>query len=379
MPKFVFDAERLKRAVGMAKSVKPETGDFCFKFSAASLSMFSYSKRSYVLVVVPFSAVPDVPTDYLSDEFYISEDRIAVFDTELETVHVNVGDKSMTIKVEGGGSSRSASLKPRAVRSRRPPVPGLLSVPVLFEIDSSKLDVLLHQASCSASVKETKTEDDMRVNQVHFYSDSRCAVSVSRFSGTFVGLDSLALDLSIVSSDLPEIRRFCSKCVSDVVSIHQDADRLYVRDPSSGSFMAFSRVAMKKPPYQAMPASGFSESIVIEKSSLNKCLSWASLTLDGTQRVSFNFSRTTGSGGELELKNGSDEISKLQCQYEQGDGFRADFPVKHFLSILSYMDDSVRVEYGHPDMSSLACLSPAVDLSAPDVRARHYLLSMVKR
>ena len=45
MPKFQFQPEDLKRALGTAKIIKPVTGDYVLKFSGGLLSIYSYDKR----------------------------------------------------------------------------------------------------------------------------------------------------------------------------------------------------------------------------------------------------------------------------------------------------------------------------------------------
>jgi hypothetical protein len=377
MSKFIFDANALKRGIAIARLVKPETNDFSFQFFERFAVIFSYNKRSYVKSIVQYSQQSDVEPDYRSEEFYITTDRIALFDTDLDKIIITVNDKNLKIRVEGDGTNRMVSLKPRALKARRPKIPDFPADLDLYEVQSKSFDHLLKQLSCSALIRETKTEDDMRINQIHFYSDYGCAVSIARFYATIASMNGLNFDLSIISSDLPVIRSFCSKATSETVQLCHDAARLYMIDPATQSIIAFSKVTCNKPSYESMPETDYQHSISLNGESLKKCLSWVSLAMDGTQRLSFLVQKNDDNGGELEIRNGTEEISRLECQIMRGGNFEADFPVKHFVSILGYLDNDITLEYQHKELPALACIRESnLDLG---IKARHYITSMVRR
>jgi len=377
MPKFSFQPEDLKRALALARTVKPETGDFCFKFASDSLIIFSFDRRRYVCSRVP--ATPDKPVepDFQSPDYYVTLDRTALFDSDLTSVTVSVNEKSMSVSATDGDQTRNASLKRKAVRSKRPPVPSAPDLPSV-SVQTAAFEALLHQVSCSALVKETKTEEEMRVNQVHFYADDGCACSSARYYGSAVYLDGLGLDLSVVSSDIPALKSFCSKSVSDVVSVSQDKSRLYLSDPVSGSFLALSRVATKKPPLSVLDPDGFQTVIVADHSQLLKNLGWAQLAIEGTQRLGFRASRPGGSEvGEVVLWSESAELSRFPVRFLKGDGLSADFPVRFFHSLVKHVDGDVSLGFSHPDAPTVLGVFP----TQPDqsVRYVHYLQSMRAR
>lgn len=377
MPRFTFASDVLRRGLALARIVKPETGDYCLRFSEDSAVFFSYDRRRYVRSVVPYASSSDVAPGYRSEDFYVTMDRVALFDTELETLSVTVGGKVLTIRAEGGGLCRTASLKPRSVRSRRPSVPGLPEAAPIMRADARPLDLLLKQVSCSALIRETKTEDDMRVNQVHFYSDPGCAVSVARYYGSVAYMPDISSDFSVVSSDVPLLRAFCTKTSGSSVTIHQDPDRIHVVDPSTGSSISMSRVASKRPPFSVLQDAGYACSASISGSSLIKCLDWASLAVDGTQRIRLAVRPSSDGSGEVVLHNRSEEVSRLPCRVIHGDGFEADFPVRHLSTLVGYLDGDAVLNFGHKDMPTVLCVQSSED--GGSVRARHYVQSMVSR
>ena len=379
MPKFTFQSSELKKGFGLARIVKPETGDFCLRFNRQSLTVFSYDARRYVRVEIPCSDSDVTDDAYSSSEFYILTDRIALFDSDLDTVTFTVNEKSLGIKAVGGEQTRKANLKKRSPRSRRPSIPDPPDCKVVSTVPSDGLDQLLRQVSCSAQVKETKTEEDMRINQVHFYPDDGCAVSSARYFGSVAYMDGMSLDLSVVSSDIPAVKAFCGKVDGDTVDLAQDDRALYVLDVQTGSFMSLSKVSGKKPPLRVLDDDGFETVLVIDQDRLNKSLGWAQLAIEGTQRMSFRARRESSDGpeGTIELYNASQELSQLPVRFLKGSELRADFPVRFFFSMTKFVDGDISLRYGHKDAPTVLGISQHE--CEGSVRSIHYLQSMRER
>ncbi len=373
MAKLDFDPMTLRTSFAMAKIVKPESNDFCLRFSEDRLTIISQDRRKFVRSEVkPRSGVVGLK----SDDFYLTLDRSSLFDSELDSVSISVNEKSLTINAIGEGQTRQASLKRRAERTRRPPVPQTPPMDDAIRINADAFENLLKQVSCSALVRETKTEEEMRVNQVHFYSDKSCASSNARFFASVSYLPGLNLDLSIISSDIPSIRSFCSKCSSDVL-IRQDERRLYISDPATQSVLAFSRIQVPKPPLSVLDDDGFTISCLIDRQQGLKSMNWAVLALDGTQRITFDAKKQSESG-VLELRSEQTEISSFPIQFLAGGAFKADFPARLFHGILTYLDDGpINLKFGHKDSPTI--LQVTQHLPKGSVRSAHFLQSMRSR
>lgn len=376
MPRFTFKPEDLRVVLSLARIVKPETKDLSFTFTSDSLVVFSFDKRRYSRARIPVQ--PDgVPDGWSSPEFYITLDRTALFESDLTSISVTVSDKSLTVNATDGDQVRMASLKRRSVRSRRPVVPSSPDVQFL-DVRTADMDDLLGQVSCSAMVKDTKTEEEMRIHQVHFYGDSGHACSTARYHGSVVQLEGLNLDVSIVSSDIPAIKSFCARIPGDVVRVGHDKLRLYFSDPVTGSFIALSRVSSKKPPLNSIDPSGFGTVIVADQSQLLKNLGWAQLAIEGTQRITFRAQKSESDGaGWLELHHGSEEVSRFPVRFLSGSALSADFPVRFLHSIVKHVDGEVIMGFDHPDAPKILGIRPSGD--AGPVRYTHYLMSMISR
>lgn len=376
MPKFRFRPEDLRRCFATAKVVKPQTNDLCIRFAGDRLIVFSSDRRRYVRAETAAEPVDKVPDGYSSEDFYITVDRSALFDSDLDSVTVNVNEKSLSVHTTSADQSRQASLKKRSVSSRRPVVPGRPDSNVKLLLDSGALDHLLKQVSCSAQIRDTKTEEDMRVNQVHLYGEAQCAVSNARYYGSVAFLPSLTMDASIVSSDVPVIRSFISKSPGGQVHLFQDSGKIYVEDSSTGSFLAMSKVGGTRPPLSLLDRAGFGPPILADQSRLSQSLDWAMLALEGTQRITVSVSGSPDDS-MLCLSAGAQEISKIPVKRGVGNLFQADFPARFLASIVKYVGDgTVAMRFGHPDAPTFLEISRHGDT---DADAFHYIQSMKVR
>lgn len=378
MPKFKFQPAGLKRCFAQVKVVKSQTNDVCLRFIGDRLVLFSSDKRRFVRAEMVSEPIGALPSGYVSDDFYITLDRTALFDSNLDDVTITVNEKSLTVQASNAEETRSATLKKRSITSRRPPIPAKPQSSDKYSFNISYFDSLLRQVSCSAQVKETKTEEDMRINQVHFYPDSKCAVSNARYYGSVAFLNDINIDLSLISNDIPIIKSFCSKLSGTDFLIFQDSTRLYVEDPVTESVLVLSKVSCKKPPLTLLDREVFSTAILADQNKLSQCLEWVVMALEGTQRISLKAEKLpdTEKEGFLEFHSGIQELSKIPISFRHGNSFRADFPAKFLSSIVKYVGgDKVTIRFGHSSMPTIMELSSHMEEDAP-VKSFHYLHSM---
>lgn len=371
MAKLEFDPIALRRAFAMAKVVKPESNDLCLRFGDGGLTIVAQDRRRYVRAELQPKSSPD---GLKSDDFYLTMDRSSLFESELESVVISLNEKSLIINAVGEGQTRQAVLKRRAERSRRPPLPPRPGSSGSRTVSTKELEDLLYQVSCSALVKETKTEEEMRVNQVHFYPNLDCASSNARFYASVSYLPGLGLDMSIVSSDIPVIRQFCSKIEGGRVSLYQDDRRLYVTDPDSGSVLSMTRVHCARPPFSSLSDDGFRTVLCVDRKQALKALQWAILALEGTQRLSLSASV---SDGILDMRSDQTEISQFPIRFLQGSSLKADFPARVLHGVFSYMKDGeVEMRFDHKDGPTVLQISQT---GTGPVRSFHFLQSMRAR
>jgi hypothetical protein len=308
---------------------------------------------------------PDIPSDWKSDEFFIPISKIALLDADLDSVVFSIVENALTISAMGGGQTKKATVKRRIESLRRNTIP-VFRWGNVSEVDAGEFARLLRVVGCSALVKETKTEEEMRVNQVHFNPELNCASSNARYHASMVKLDGMALDISIVGSDIPLIRSFCSK-LSGNVGLYHDKNRLYVVDLETESVFVMGRVAYSGSSFAA-PTQDFGIEILINRSHLIDGLEWALAALNGTQRLSCEVN-----GREMKMSNGG-EIFSIPVSLNRGTGFKADMPAKYLRSITSHLDsDNILMRFGHPDHPTLLEMS---NVNEDIMQVYHYLHTM---
>ena len=375
--KLEFNPDDVRHGLARAKLVKPLTNDFILKIMNGNLVVYSYDKRRCARAEIrPINAIA---SDYESEEHFLPADRQAFLDSGLSALSLSVTDKGMLIKTSEGKQSRQATLKKKAELSRRPPIPPRPSLQASASFLAKDFEELLRQVSCSALVRETKTEEDMRVNQVHFYPDESCAVANARFYATTATLPGMNVDLSVVSADLPLMKSFCSKLSDRNVEVGQDSKHLFVIDPNTGSYLTFSRVASKKPVLSLLPEEGHEIVIEIDRDQLAKCLNWAAMAIEGTQRLTLlAIAEGTDGDGIMEFINGKQEISKMPVKFRTGKRLSADFPVKYLAGIVRYLGEgNACLKFAHPSSPTVLEIT---ELASDDKsKARHFIQAMKER
>ena len=377
MPKFTFNPESVKRGFALAKLVRPMIGDYILHFSGKTLSITSCDRRRFCRAEI-VALTGDVADDYSSDDYYLSADRHTLLDSDLSSMSINITDKGINVKYEDEGHSKSALIKKRNENSKRPkimmrerPFGGTL-------VNASNFENLMRQVSCSALVKETKTEDDMRINQVHFFPEDFCAYSSARTYATVAFMKDLKLDLSIISADIPIIRSFCSKSKSDEITVGSDQKNLFLIDPTTDSFITMSRVNSSKPTFDIFTPDDYVTEIEVPKNILVSSFSWAKNAIEGTSRLSINAVRAAdGNSGSLEMLANGQEITNFPVTFRKGKELRGDFKIDMIANLAAYVDDDVAVlKYSHAKLPTLLELTSS---TVGDVNSRHFIQSMKEK
>lgn len=362
-----LDPSLVKLAISIARTIKPTSGDLALSFSNGRMRVWSYdNKFGHFRSAVGSVRFLDGNIES-EDEFYIPLDRVGLFETDLSSMSMSLTDKGLSVKFEGTNRSRSAVLKRRSGNSKRPRFPNDIDTSGFFEIRVDLFDDFLRQISCSALVRETKTEEDMGVNQVHFY-EGGWASSNARFYATLAQMNGFDADLSIVSSDIPAIRSFCSKSGESVL-FGFDSKCFKIFDPKSKSWITFSRRNSKKPSL-SLPDSSHNVSIEVSKDDIQKSVKWCVMALDGTQRVTLSVGEDS-----IRMLSGTSELSKVPAKID-GSPFTTDLPVKVLSTICDHLSDGpVSILFGNKSMPEV------VEFTQPGspVLSRHFVKGMRTR
>lgn len=385
-PTFKFSPGDLRRGFGIAKLVKPKTGDYVLKIQGNVLSIVSYDARKYARAEIKAEVLKGVPDGYASDEFFLSDDRKTLLETDLQHIELSVTDKGLNVKARDSDKSqdRKALIRRRPDNSRRPTIPKRMEATDGLRLKASVLEELLRHLTCSALVKETKTEDDMRINQVHFYSEHECAFANARSHATVVRYPGLNLDCSIVSSDIPLIKGLCSKLGDEEVEIGQDKTHLFVRDPKTGSCVFAARVNSKRPEFSfsGLEEDQFSTIISVYGDDFNTSVGWAVTAVEGTARLTFAVKKPPSDpekgNADMVLSADGDAVSKFPVTIKDDASFTADFHIGCMSQISPYLTQGDAVlRYGH--RANPTMLDISMESKATKVAVRHFIRSMKAR
>lgn len=364
--KFTFSASALKHGVAVAKFIKPASGDFVIRMKSDGMTLFASDKRRFACVNVKAREPVDVDAGWTSEEFFIPATKMSLFDSNLDHVSFTLGDNSAVIQAVDGKQTRRATLKRRIDSMRRTHIPDL-RIGSMQHISADSFSKLIRMVGCSALVKETKTDDEMRVNQVHFVPDGECAFSNARFHASVGYLPGMKLDLSIIGSDIPVLRSFCSK-IDGSIGLFQDRSKLYAIDPETGSVIAFGRVSSGGKPDFQPPSDEFSAELFANKDKLKSGLEWALTALDGTQRL------TCSAENDMMSMSNNGEIFSTPVEFKRGSSIKADIPARFLKSIVDHIDsESVVIKFGHRDNPTIMSVSGNED---SNVKVLHYLQTM---
>lgn len=370
MPDFGFNKDSLKSGLNLVKTVKPTVGDISFRFTDKGLTLFSFDNRRHIRVEVRPETLDGVGDSFLSDEFYVFVDKVAVFNTELDKLSICVNDESLDIKAFGGGQTRRSTLKKRSVKNKRPTIPELPRIETT-RLPKKLFDELLRTVSCSASIKEGKTEDDMRTMQVHFYPEGY-AMTSTRYHASVSSYEGLSLDASIISADIPSIRSFISRVEGDGLLFGQDKNKIYFIDNDTKSFLSLSKVASDKPKFD-FKQEEYTTHVVVDQELLLKNLQWASLVVERTKRISVKAVKT-GDSGSLILSCQKQEADGIPVDFRKGEKLDLDIPVDKLLHIVGFIDGKVLIKYGHPSIPYMMEITSISEDAS--VNSFHYIASM---
>lgn len=368
--KLSIDPALLKRAVVLAKVIKPKTNDFNVRLFNGKFTIFAYDDRRHVISSVQLH---DLDKDFDSGEYFLSPEKLALFESDLKVVTLTVDDNSIVIKATDDKQSRSSILKRRSSSSKRLSVPDKTYV-AKNEIDASKFEALLKIMSCSAQVKESKTDDDIRMNQVHFYSNEKCAISNARYYGTVCKSDCINFDFSIPGIDMPLIRSFINKCKGSVIGIDYDTNSIKFIDTESDSVLLVNFVQTKRPAVHMFNDDKFESTFKSSKDIFLKNLNWSLSSIEGTQRIKLDYE----DGNIRIFSPQNDELCSFPVSPGKGGKFSVHLPARFLISVCGYCDGDFEFHYNNPESLNMIGIHDSVNVNNGLIYM-HYLTTMQPR
>jgi len=357
----------LKSGLNLAKVVKPTDGEYRISISGGSIAIISSDKRRYLCAFLTTRM-----GDGITEDFLLPQDRSSIFEADLDDVDLSINEKGLSLKYSGGGTKKSAVIKRRS-----PSKKGVLGKSIIIDeeewrIESNLLDELLTVASASALVHETKTEEDMKMNQIIFDSKNNCIISNARYYATFVFHPSIKKDISIISADIPTIRAFCNRCKGDIL-ISCDNVGLCFKHQETGSYLIINKINSKQSKNPSVP--DVRESIINIQCStalFKDAIKWSGVTLEGTQRISIQ-SENDGDSEVLKFSQSDRVLTSIPILSSGNTSFSADLPLKVLDNISCYLlDGNVVIRHGLKAFPDVVMFEQTLE----DLKVQHFVRSM---
>lgn len=372
MPKLKFNPEDVKSALTSSRIVKPLTKDLTLRIRGKNLHILSQDSRSRSLSIVR-SLDSDIDDDYRSEDYYLSSDRHSILEANLNSVVLTETDKGLSIKYEDGLNVRQAQVRKRADNARRSRADEIKFPEDGFPLNSRDFCKLLELVSCSALVGDTKTDQDMKMNQVHFFKKESCVYSNARTYASVAFMPGIPFDISIVSSDLPQIRSFCSKLSGDNVIIYFDDHKIYFSDELKTRLLTCTQVKTSRPPLTIYSEDEHEVELSCEPSVLNESINWAITSIEGTNKVGIKSVRQSEISF-VELIGPTGQISRFEAIFTKGSSISVEVHIDKLSQLTRHIDgDIILIRTGHPILRDTIEVSNKVNSR---VRVRHFLKCM---
>ena len=363
MSKFTVDPKALRTGLTIAKIVKPVLQDYSIKITLEGMSIWSMDRKRSVTAFVPVSD----STLVADEEFFLPMDRTSLLETDFSSCSWTINEKGATVKYSESGKSKTASLKRRAVNARRPlppPIPDVSGSPL---VDAKTFSRILNQVSASAQVKQTKTDEDARINQIHFYGAFNSVTSNARYYATCVVNPLITFDLSIVSSDIPLIEQFLARIPGDVY-VYQDSAKVYFVDSRKLNMLVVAKVATQRPEFKPIDIADAKTVTTVNCEEFKSLISWSVQAIDGTPRATIKID-----GSQLEMSYNLGGLGHITVA-SQGSPFSADFPVSVLDTVFGYFEGAEFTLHSNlPKAPNVMVWSQSFSDST---QAWHYIASM---
>jgi hypothetical protein len=347
MTSYIFQVQNVKKALSIIRTVKPEDDDFRIKFSENSMIVSSADKRRKSTSIVA-SVDSSTSVGYMSDEFSIPFEKKILFEPESDMMSISINDESISISGKSDVNKKRASIKKRVNNKL-----SLFKIPDIPDniepIKSNALIDIINHVSPSAKIDETKSEEDMRLNQVHFFKNH--VVASARFYASVVELENFPSETSIVSSDIPLIKSFCSKIgTKNNIFIHDDGSRIHFS--SNNSFLTLSKVqCLNRPTPSVFGVDEFKIRIRIKSKLLSESLNWVDAAIEGTQRITL---LADCKSNTCKFMQGTNDLASIDVNFLLGDGLKIDLPARVLNTVIENLESEyVDLLTCHPKSANL--------------------------
>lgn len=353
-----IDWRLFKKYLNIPKLLKSGIPEVLVQKMDSGISISSCERRRMVKIEIPASdlVIPDgVQYSIAFDNPLLSENDVNSW---------NLVAKKDTIKFEFFSDSGK---KVTEIRKKSKPVN--FKVPLVWELlqEFNKLDItrIMDHLEASANVKDTKTEEDARINAIFFREDG--SFSINRHTAS-VAKGEGEKQWSLPSLDFSSVRAFIDRCDSDRTIRFEDGNE-YIRVGYENFWLYLTKVISRKPNFSFLEDKYLFE-FETTVDALKSIVKWSEYNADASSYLTLAFSQE-----ECEFKTKYKTLGTING-INPGSSFEVSLPSKNFVNLVEYLSGSkVFLRYSHAKLDTIFNLH---SLNAETGRAFDHYIQSVK-
>lgn len=331
-----LDWKHFKRGLQIPKLLKSGIPEVLIQENERGLKISSYEKRRMVEVVIPSTSV-NLPHGV---QYSISFDHPLFNESDVESWSIEPKKDILKFIFKNNGSTKVTDIRKKAK-------PVDVTIPTDWvEVASVNKACLLRSMDhleASANVKDTKSEEDARINAVFFRKD--LSFSINRHTASVT--DGLAsVDFSIPSLDFAVIRGFVERLDHNGdVSISKSKN--YMRVGQGDIFLYTTLINSREPNFSRLNDK-YLFNFETKTSDLKALVKWSEYNAEASSYLTLEFK-----GASCEFKTKFKSLGEISG-INKSSPFTVNLPSKGFVGLMDYLEgDIVNLRYSHEAMSTI--------------------------
>jgi hypothetical protein len=331
-----IDWRLFKKYLNIPKLLKSGTPEVLIQKTDSGISISSSERRRVVKIEIPASdlVIPE------GVQYSIAFDNPLLNENDVNSW--NMVAKKDTLKFEFISDSGK---KVTEIRKKAKPV--AFNAPMVWELlqKFSKSDItrILDHLEASASVKDTKTEEDARINAIFFREDgsfsiNRHTASVSKGVGE--------KRWSLPSLDFSSVRAFIDRCDSDQMIRFEDGKE-YIRVGYENFWLYLTKVVSREPNFAFLEDKYLYE-FNTTVDALKSIVKWSEYNADASSYLTLGFNQD-----ECEFKTKYKTLGTIKGT-NVGSVFEVSLPSKNFVNLVEYLSGKdVSLRFSHEKLNTI--------------------------
>lgn len=335
---------RFKKCLGMPKLLKTSASEVILERGLDGIRALSTDKRRVITSTLDGSS-------YGIDagiQYSIPYDHPMFNESEVNTWSLSPKKESLRLDLKLVGGHKNSDFRKKAIPFR---FEDKLDYVLLSSVSKSDFLYVLDSLEVSANVKDTKTEDEARINALFFRQGD--AFTINRHMASVVDFKS-TMNWSIPSLDFAVVRGFVDRLSSEsIVYIYKSEEYLKIQQDNTTLYL--QRLLSKEPGFTS-PDGVYDYEFQVNSSVLKSYVKWSDYNADASSYFIFEFE-----GNKCSIKTKYKDLGEFEGIVGNGK-FSANLPNKLLVNTIEYLHAGVvRMRFGHskhPTIFNMSQVNP---------------------